>query len=262
MLQTLRLNDQGPLVVCWQTFLRGQGLHTCVVTGTFDDDTQAATVDFQRCHGLDDDGVVGPFTYAKALKEGLDVISDPLNADKSGPNWPPPPSFKPLSYADRLKAFGAFSYVSAPQPGNPEAIQIGGTWVRDNITRVVVPQLAQFISGGAVSFHKAGADKLIALFAAWEAAGLLDRLLSWDGGWAPRFVRGSKVNLSNHAWGTAFDVNARWNYLGVRPALVGDKGSVRELAEVATGLGWYWGGHYGYLGTSSARPDGMHFELV
>jgi hypothetical protein len=254
MLQVLRENSQGPIVTQWQQFLRGQGFYACEVTGTFDTVTLAATKEFQRNNGLDDDGHVGQFTFAKALKLGFDIIQDDA-ADKAGPNWPPAPAFKPLSFADRLKTFGTFGYSSAPVPGNPEAIQIHGTWVKDNIERVVIPQLVPFVAGGAVSFHKDGADKLMALFAAWEAAGLIDRILTWDGGWAPRFVRGSRTYLSNHAWGTAFDINARWNYLGARPALVDNKGSVRELVEIANQQGWFWGGHY------PDRKDGMHFEL-
>jgi hypothetical protein len=72
----------------------------------------------------------------------------------------------------------------------------------------------------------------------------------------PRFIRGSHSVLSNHAYGTAFDINAPWNALGVRPALVGKPGSVRELVPLAAEHGFAWGGHF------RTRPDGMHFELV
>jgi hypothetical protein len=259
MLQVLRLNSQGPIVTQWQQFLRGQGYYACVVSGIFDTTTQNATIEFQRAHGLDDDGVVGQFTYSKALKLGFGIVTDD-DPDKSGPNWPPKGTLRVLTLAERKAAFGDFTFASAPVPGNPEAIQIHGSWVKDNIVRVTVPQLAPFVAGGTVSFHKSAADKLKALFAAWEAAGLLDRILTWDGGWAPRFVRGSRTTLSNHAWGTAFDLNAKWNYMGVRPALVGEKGSVRELAEIAMGQGWFWGGHY--QGALGGRPDGMHFEVA
>jgi hypothetical protein len=68
------------------------------------------------------------------------------------------------------------------------------------------------------------------------------------------FVTGGAV-VSN-SWGTAFDINAKWNYLGARPALVGERGCVRELVEIANAQGWFWGGHY------PDRKDGMHFELV
>lgn len=35
----------------------------------------------------------------------------------------------------------------------------------------------------------------------WEKAGLLDRILSFGGGFEPRFVRGSTTTLSNHSFG-------------------------------------------------------------
>src|SRR5579864_7581643 len=38
------------------------------VNGTFDDDTEAAVVQFQKDHNLDADGIVGPLTWA-ALTE-------------------------------------------------------------------------------------------------------------------------------------------------------------------------------------------------
>jgi hypothetical protein len=37
---------------------------------------------------------------------------------------------------------------------------------------------------------------------------------------------------------------------------LGARGCLRELVEIANGLGFYWGGHF------SGRPDGMHFELA
>jgi hypothetical protein len=68
-------------------------------------------------------------------------------------------------------------------------------------------------------------------------------------------VRGSNTTLSNHAWGTGFDINAKWNPLGAVPALRGDTGSVRELVPIAHDHGFFWGGHF-------SRSDGMHFEVA
>ncbi len=93
------------------------------------------------------------------------------------------------------------------------------------------------------------------MFEQWERAGLKSHILTWGGSWVPRFVRGSRTQLSNHAWGTAFDVNVRWNMLGTQPALRGQKGSVRELVQIANDNGYYWGGHF------HKRIDGMHFEV-
>jgi D-alanyl-D-alanine carboxypeptidase-like protein len=75
------------------------------------------------------------------------------------------------------------------------------------------------------------------------------------GSFAPRYVRGSRVTLSSHAWGAAFDVNYAWNRLGTVPALRGEKDSVRELVPIAHAYGFYWGGHF-------SRCDGMHFEVA
>jgi len=40
------------------------------------------------------------------------------------------------------------------------------------------------------------------------------------------------------------------------PALVGQKGSVRELVPIANENGFFWGGHF------NDRLDGMHFEIA
>jgi hypothetical protein len=74
--------------------------------------------------------------------------------------------------------------------------------------------------------------------------GLLDRILSFGGGFEPRFVRGSTTTLSNHSFGSAFDINVAWNERGHRPALVGEKGSVRELVPITHKWGFWWGGHF------------------
>jgi hypothetical protein len=83
----------------------------------------------------------------------------------------------------------------------------------------------------------------------------LHLILTFDGSYVARFVRGSTSVLSNHSFGTAFDINVTWNRLGVVPALVGQKGSVRELVGIANDNGFYWGGHF-------TRLDGMHFEIA
>ena len=77
--------------------------------------------------------------------------------------------------------------------------------------------------------------------------------------WVPRLVRGSATNLSSHAWGTAFDINAGWNSMGIRPPKVGEKGSVRKLVSSAIKYGFFWGSWFSELGS---RYDGMHFEAT
>jgi hypothetical protein len=95
-----------------------------------------------------------------------------------------------------------------------------------------------------------------ALLEDWDRQGLLGLILTWDGDYYPRFIRGSRTNLSNHSYGSAFDINREYNRLGATPALAGERGSVRELVQLANKHGFYWGGHYNH------RKDGMHFEYV
>lgn len=60
--------------------------------------------------------------------------------------------------------------------------------------------------------------------------------------------------LSNHSFGSAFDINFVDNQLGDVPAFCGQRGSVRELVAAAHAAGVFWGGFFG-------TKDGMHFEI-
>jgi len=86
--------------------------------------------------------------------------------------------------------FGRFAYASAPTANNPEGIRVLGSWTRDNIVRVELPQL---ITGGirpwrTVRFHKKAADALQALWAAWDKAGLLPLIETWNGSYVEEIV--------------------------------------------------------------------------
>jgi hypothetical protein len=107
-----------------------------------------------------------------------------------------------------------------------------------------------------VWLHAKAGQQIVNTFQQWEDGGLDNLILTWAGSWVPRYVRGSRKYLSNHSWGTAFDINVPWNGLGKVPALKGKKGSVRELVGIANENGLFWGGHY------QNRPDGMHFEVA
>lgn len=259
-MRVLRENMSGTDIIGWQHFLRGRGFYQGVSDGTFGPYTKEATMRFQSAVGLVPDGVVGNLTFAEALKLGLNIVQDTQRA-VDGPNWPPLPNgLRPLASSfDKSQVFGAFDYDPAPTAACPEAIRIKGEWVEKNIARVAVKQLASVRGApadGRVLFHKAVADQLVLLFEAWEEAGLTDHILTWDGSFSARYVRGSRTLLSNHAWATAFDINAPQNPLGAQPAFVGKPGSVRELVAIANEYGFYWGGHF------SGRPDGMHFEAA
>jgi hypothetical protein len=263
-MQVLRKGSRGADVERWQHFLRGLDFDDVFLLvqadGAFGDITEKATKAFQRRHGMQPDGVVGNRTYGKAMELGLDLIDDPDEAE-TGPNWPAPPThLQPLESNDeRMKMFGSFEFVPDPQPSNAEAIKITDGWERENIVRIEIPQLkgvANAPQNRTVRFHANVADQVVALFKAWHEEGLVPRVLTWGGAYVSRYVRGSRTTLSNHAFGSAFDINVAWNRLGVRPALKGREGSVRELVSLANQHGFYWGGHY------KSRPDGMHFELA
>ena len=261
-MRTLYLGLSGDDVSAWQNFLLGINPAAHITAdGVFDQTTKDETETFQSKNGLigvDKDGVVGRKTLAIALSIGFDPLSDDRK-EEEGPNWPPSPGHN-LSLQERIKLFGQFSYVASGNPSNPEAITITDNWAKNNITSVVIPQFSKFNVVGRPAADKMFCHKLIAkqtvsLFSDWEAAGLMPLVLTYGGSWVPRFIRGSRTVLSNHAWATAFDINVQWNMLGVQPALKGKKGSVRELVSIANKNGWYWGGHF------PNRPDGMHFEI-
>lgn len=256
----LKFEVRGPDVEAWANFLRG--IRPCselIVGDVFTSEMVAETKLFQRSVGQVPDGIVGPKTMAEAMKIDYDPMIDEGGTDEDGPNWPPRPNFGNLSYAKREDVFGKFAYVAAPHANNPEAIRITDNWADKNISRVTIPQLIGVVGApksGGIYFHTAAVAQLLALFQAWEDAGLAHLIKGYAGSWVPRFIRGSRSVLSNHAWGTAFDINVPWNYLGAQPALKGKKGSVRELVPIANEYGFYWGGHF------SKRPDGMHFEVA
>lgn len=253
-MRVLYLGLEGDDVIAWQNFLRGISPRSNVVAnGTFDATTKLWTQTFQRASSISADGIVGPMTLSKALALGFNPLVD-VRLDQNGPNWPAKPAgVTQMSPNERAATFGTFAFVPAPLKNNPEAINITDGWVSENIVTIQIPRLEK-LHASQVQFHKLIAPQVQGLFTAWEEAGLIDKIITWGGSWVPRYVRGSRTYLSNHSWGTAFDINAQWNMLGVQPALFGQHGSVRELVEIAYEYGMFWGGHY------PTRPDGMHFE--
>lgn len=257
-MNVLRIGSKGDDVTKWQYFLTGQGFEPGPADGKFGDMTKTATIAFQKRYGLQADGVVGNKTIGQAMLLGFGVVAN-VQKDKSGENWPAKPTFKALSSnAEREKIFGKFAYRHQPVPGNYENIVVTDNWAKDNIVSVDIPQLRRITTSTKIQFHQSAAKQLQKLWSDWEKAGLLHLLITYNGSYVPRFVRGKAAQgiLSNHAFGTAFDINVAWNQLGVVPALVGEYGSVRELVPIANDNGFFWGGHY------SSRLDGMHFEVA
>ena len=246
----LKLHSYGVEVVRLQNFLNGQKLYDGVADGKFGPVTKAAVVEYQRRRRLVADGIVGNVTLARMISDGFGFMQPVANT------YPPKPKFPPLSSnSARMKIWGAFDWIHQPIPGNRENIEVLGDWKEKNLVRVELEQLTKrgFKLDDDRWFHKKVADSVDRLFIAWENEGLLEDILSYDGDYAPRLVRGSSVTLSNHAFGTAFDLNAAWNGLGVNPPPTGKKGSLFRLVKLANDHGFYWGGHF-------SRLDGMHFE--
>lgn len=67
-----------------------------------------------------------------------------------------------------------------------------------------------------------------------------------------RFVRGSRVSISNHSWGTAIDLNL--NGLLDNPGNGKTQRGLALIAPIFNRHGWYWGAAF-------PREDAMHFEL-
>lgn len=82
--------------------------------------------------------------------------------------------------------------------------------------------------------------------------------LRWPGVWgyAERAIRGSSSTLSNHASGTALDLNAPTHVLGKRGTFSTlDVRAIRAILSYCEGV-VRWGGDY------TGRADEMHFEIV
>jgi hypothetical protein len=259
-MRVLQAGTTGSDVSVWQNFLVGENFYWLVVNSEFDDDTVQATRDYQRVHGLEPTGIVDCVTVGKAIQDGLPVLDDPTGSE-SGPNWPPV-TISSISYTQREALFGKLSFTPQPTATCPENIVVAPTWVQANLEQVHIPQLAKVRGKDEpIWINKKVVGQFKALWKAWDDAGLLGLVLTFDGAWSPRYVRGSRTYLSSHSWGTAMDINFRWNMLGKTPALVGAKGSVRKLVPIANEFGFYWGGHWGPP-WGKGRIDGMHFEVA
>lgn len=109
-----------------------------------------------------------------------------------------------------------------------------------------------------VRLHAGDPGYLLVHFAAWfdkniesVDGGILD-----DWGYAERTIRGSSTTLSNHASGTALDINAPRHPLGAAGTFTS-----AQVTRIRAQLKEYdgcirWGGDY------RTRKDEMHFEIV
>ena len=260
-IQILRRGTRGAAVRRWQYFLIGRRHLKSPADGDFGPRTERATRAYQRSSAIAADGIVGPVTIGAALGDGFDIGFVDGGEPAGSAILTGAPTLRAATAATRKRLFGEFAFRPAPTSRNPEAIEVLGDWAAQNITMVTLPELKGIPvynrrSSGRMRFHRKAAGQLEALWAAWGRAGLMDRVRTYEGSYIPRFVRGRPGRLSSHAYGSAFDINQRWNRLGHLPAPAGAEGSVRELVDIASAHGFFWGGHF------KGRPDGMHFEVA
>lgn len=249
---TLKKGVKSEMVGDWQAFLRGQNLYFGAVDNDFGAGTQKATIAFQTKYALTPDGEVGKKTFEKAVLLGFHIEAS------ASPSLTTKPNFAPLTgNASRERLFGKFEYRASPTADNPERIVITDDWAKNNIVKVSLPALSKATGGKYTSmyWHKSADEQLVKFFEELEKQNLHTKILSFAGSYVPRFIRGSRSQLSNHSWGTAFDINVPYNGLNKTPALIGQKGCIRELVPIAHDYGFYWGGNF-------SRPDGMHFEIA
>jgi hypothetical protein len=262
----------GDDVSAWEYFLRGTNKNSkIVVGGEFEEATLLETIEFQKKNKVSPaDGIVETKTLVAAMMLGFNplitdlsklsqAVSQTPDAVKRSSAWPSKPAdLKFLTGDERNDLFGKFAYVAKPLASNPENIVITDGWKKENIVAISIPELVDIKGGGngVVEFHKLVAGQIKALFATWKKLGLIDRVLTFDGSYVSRFIRGSRTTLSPHAHGTAFDINVKWNALGTAGALYGETGCIRELIESAYEHGIGNGLHY------KGRIDAMHFECV
>jgi S-adenosylhomocysteine hydrolase len=100
------------------------------------------------------------------------------------------------------------------------------------------------------------AGVILAAFAAEFHAEVepIDEGIFDDWAYAYREVRGSDSDLSNHASGTAIDLNATKHPLGMSNTFT--KQQTAKIRELCKKYGLRWGGDY------AKRKDEMHFEVI
>lgn len=274
----LQRGVKSPHTTNWQAFLAGEGFYVGDYTQSFGPVTEKATKAAQAAWGLEPDGVVGPTTTKAARERGFDVpwwgwgktaeFDEAAKDQPAGwmnPHWPAPADADADGYDDltfltpaRLdELFGPIHWSL----GTSGKVTIQPDWSRENLVTVFVPQLKGVDcfgrpASGKVQIHKKIAVQFLGFWQDVEDHGLLGLVKSFGGTFAIRLIRGSNSHLSTHTYAIAFDICMEWNGLGKTPAMVGQNGSVRELAALCEKWGFKWGGWF------RRRKDGMHFEAA
>lgn len=136
-----------------------------------------------------------------------------------------------------MKLFSHNGWVASQDPAeiNIKSYQVPGTKIKLRCAEAVAPLLIGF----AKEFH--------------ELIEPIDQGPLDDWGYAFRNIRGVTEKLSNHASGTAIDLNAPKHPLGAVGTFPAEQ--VPMIRALAKKYGLRWGGDY------VNRKDEMHFEI-
>jgi hypothetical protein len=264
----------------WQYFLlvkRGIGA-VGAVDGGFGSLTEQATKLFQIQNTIPTTGKLDARTLEAAQALGYTVQPNDFYEKMKRPKKPTDLTSPTNAARNRALTCFKFKQLAKQFRADPDGIVITGScdgsvsdWESKFITKIAVPGLAHLptFKSGFMRVHSVVAPKLTALFEAWARADLMHLFLTYEGAFVARYIRGGSpsngahgikhsnnvTSLSNHAFGSAFDVNASLNPRGHASASPGERGCVFELVKIANGIGWYWGGHF-------STEDGMHFEFA
>lgn len=121
---------------------------------------------------------------------------------------------------------------------------------------VTLTQVWTIGAGRLVRLKKGACGEVLKHFADWFDTHIEDLdAVADDWGYAERNIRGSETVVSNHASGTALDLNATRHPLGKRGTFTTKQtAAIRKQLEVYEGA-IRWGGDY------QNRADEMHFEI-
>jgi hypothetical protein len=212
---------------------------------------------------------------------GYKVVPDDHYNEKKSTQFPPrPQNLRSPSNESRNQGLGCFKFKQLPleNRSDPDEVVVLGScngaiddWRRTHIVNIEIPQL-RFAMGftGTVTCHRLVAPQVQKLFARWEELDLLHLMHDFDGMFSPRYKRGRSPSttghsvkqsvdvdqLSNHAFGSAMDINANDNPFNAELALCPMRGCVRDLVASANDLGFFGGSHFG------TPKDGIHFEFA
>lgn len=129
-------------------------------------------------------------------------------------------------------------------------------WVANDVNRtenLLIPGTTR-----SVRLARGDAGFLLRHFAAWfdKHVESVDDGIYDDWGYAERPIRGASVTLSNHASGTALDLNAPRHPIGRRGTF-----TAKQVAAIWHQLRTVYDGAIRWGGDYAVRPDEMHFEI-